>query len=147
MKDPYLKPVIFGGIFITLLSIIFAPGIFLWAGIGGYIAVRLANKITKEIIPVRDGLLMGLFSGIVGGSCLDILTLLSFKSPDNQRLLIRTLEKNWPKEIAVPNFIEILPTVFITTCIFIIVISIIFGILGGYIGSVISKRTTKKTES
>lgn len=143
MKDPYLKPVIFGGLFITLLSIVFAPGIFLWASIGGYIAVRLANKITKEIIPIKDGLLMGLFSGIVGGTCLDILTFLSFKSSENQRLLIRNLEKNWPKEIAIPDFKEILPTVFITTCIFIIIISIIFSILGGYIGSLISKRTKK----
>ena len=144
MKDPYLKPVIFGGLLITILSIIFAPAIFLWAIIGGYITVRIANKITREIISIRDSLFLGLFSGIIGGTCLDILTLVSFRSPDNQRMLIRTLEKNWPKEVnQIPNFPELLPALFLTTSIFIIVITVLFAVIGSYGGVLISRRKNK----
>ncbi|MBI3590023.1 MAG: hypothetical protein HY094_01430 [Candidatus Melainabacteria bacterium] len=144
MKDPYLKPVIFGGLFITMLSVVFAPGIFLWAIVGGYITVRLAKKLTKETIPLLEGLLLGLFSGVIGGTCLDVLTVISFKSPENQQLLIRTLEKNWPREIHPPaNFHDILPSIFVTTCIFVVLISILFASIGGYIGTVISKQTKK----
>lgn len=146
MKDPYLKPVILGGLFITLLSVIFAPGIFLWASIGGYIAVRLAFKVTKEVIKLLDGLLLGLFTGLVGGTSLDILTLVSFNSAENKQLLIRTLKKNWPKDVQIPNFNEILPTVFITTCFIIIIVSLIFSTLGAYIGVLLSQKK-KKTEA
>ena len=143
-KDPYLKPVILGGLFIALLSIVFAPGIFLWAGVGGYITVRLAIKITKEMLTINEGLLLGLLSGLLGGACLDILTMISFKTPENQRLLIRTLEKNWPQDIQLPpNFNEILPTIFLTTCAFIVLISVMFAVLGSYIGILISKRSKK----
>ena len=144
MKDPYLKPVIFGGLLITMLSVIFAPAIFLWAIIGGYVTVRIANKITKEIVPIRDGIFLGLFSGIIGGACLDILTLISFKSSDNQRLLIRTLEKNWPKEMTqMPNLSELLPALFLTTSIFVIVITVLFAVIGGYGGVLISRCKNK----
>ena len=141
MKDPYLKPVLCGGILITILSIIFAPGIFLWAIVGGYIAVRLSHKITKEVISFIDGLLLGIFSGMVGGSCLDIITVTSFKDPDNQRTLIRILEKNWPKDLPQPNLKDILPSVFFTTCIFIIIVAVIFAIIGAYIGIIISRKS------
>ena len=144
MKDPYLKPVIFGGLLITMLSVIFAPAIFLWAVIGGYIAVRIANKVTKEIISLSDGLFLGMFSGIIGGSCMDILTLLSFRSADNQRMLIRTLEKNWPKEAnPLPNFPELLPALFLITSIFVIIITVLFAVIGGYTGVLISRRKGK----
>ena len=144
MKDPYLKPVIFGGLLIAMLSAVFAPAIFLWALIGGYITVRIANKTIKEIVSLGDGLFLGLFSGIIGGTCLDILTLVSFRSPDNQRLLIRTLGKNWPKEInPVPNFPELLPTLFLTTSIFVILITVLFAVIGSYGGVLISRRKNK----
>jgi len=146
MKDPYLKPVILGGLFITLLSVIFAPGIFLWASIGGYITVRLAFKVTKEVVKLLDGLLLGLFTGIIGGTSLDILTLISFNTSENKQLLVKTLKKNWPKDVQIPNFNEILPTVFITTCFIIIIISIVFSTLGGYIGVLLSQKK-KKTEA
>ena len=148
MKDPYLKPVIFGGLLITMLSIIFAPAIFLWAIIGGYVAVRIANKITKEVISTRDGLFLGLFSGIIGGTCLDILTLVSFRASDNQQMLIRTLEKNWPKEASqMPNFPELLPALFLTTSIVVIIITILFSLIGGYSGVLISRRKSKTNNS
>ena len=141
MKDPYLKPVIFGGLFITILSLIFGLGIIIWSLIGGYITLRVANKITKEVVSLLDGLLLGIFSGIIGGTCLNILTFISFRTPDNQRLLIRILEKNWPKEITPPgNFHEILPSLFVTVCLFIIVITTAFSALGAYIGIIVSKK-------
>ena len=144
MKDPYLKPVIFGGLLITMLSVIFAPAIFLWSIIGGYVTVRIANKTAKEVVPIRDGIFLGLFSGIIGGACLDILTLISFKSSDNQRLLIRTLEKNWPKEMTqMPNLSELLPALFLTTSIFVIVITVLFAVIGGYGGVLISRCKNK----
>ena len=144
MNDPYLKPVIFGGLLITMLSVIFAPAIFLWAIIGGYIAVRVANNIIKEIISVSDGIFLGLFSGIIGGTCIDILTLVSFRSSENQHMLIRTLEKNWPKEASpMPNLPEILPTLFLVTGIFVIIIAILFAVIGGYCGVLISRRKNK----
>ncbi len=143
MKDPYLKPVILGGLFITLLSVIFAPGIFLWALVGGYITVRLAFKVTKEAVKLLDGLLLGLFAGLVGGTSLDILTLISFNSSENKQLLIRTLQKNWPKDVQIPNFNDILPTVFITTCFIIIIISITFSTIGSYIGVLLSQKNKK----
>ena len=144
MKDPYLKPVIFGGLLIAMLSVVFIPAIFLWAIIGGYVAVRLANKITKVIISVSDAIFLGLFSGIIGGTCLDILTLLSFRSPDNQSILIRTLEKNWPKEATpMPNLTNLLPALFLTTCIFVILITVLFAVIGGYLGVLISRRRNK----
>lgn len=140
MKDPYLRPVIFGGLFITFLSIIFSLGIFLWAVIGGYIAVRLASKITKELISLTESLILGMLSGVVGGTCLDVLTVISFKDPDNKRSLIRTLESNWPKDIPLPNFNANLSSIFFTTCIFIILITTIFAIIGGYLALYVSKR-------
>ena len=144
VKDPYLKPVIFGGLLITMLSVIFAPAIFLWSIIGGYLAVRIANKITKEIPSIIDGLFLGLFSGIIGGTCLDILTLAFFSSSDNQHLLIRTLEKNWPKKAdPLPNFSELLPALFLTTSVFMIIITVLFAIVGGYIGVLISRHKNK----
>ena len=146
MKDPYLKPVIFGGLFTAILSIIFAPGIFLWALIGGYITVRLAFKVTKEAIKYLDGLLLGLLSGFTAGTCIDILTLISFNSAENKRLLIRTLEKNWPKDVQIPNFNDVLPSVFIMTCLLIILVCVIFSTVGSYIGTFISNRN-KKSEA
>ena len=144
MKDPYLKPVIFGGLLITILSIIFAPAIFLWAIIGGYVTVRIANKITKEIVSIYDGLFLGLFSGIIGGACLDILTFISFRSSDNQRVLIRTLEKNWPKEAPpISNISELLPALFLTTSILVIIITVLFAVIGSYCGILISRRKNK----
>ncbi len=146
MKDPYLKPVILGGLFITLLTVIFAPAIFLWSIIGGYITLRLAVKITKEVISIMDGLLLGLFSGLVGSTCINILTIISFNSPDNKRMLLRILEKNLPKDMQIQNINDMLPSIFITTCILIAIISVIFAVLGSYIGFLVSKNT-KKTEN
>ena len=144
MKDPYLKPVIFGGLLITSLSIIFIPAIFLWAVIGGYVAVRLANKITKELMSTVDALFLGLFSGIIGGTCLDIFTFISFRSSDNQGLLIKTLEKNWPKEAApMPNLVELLPALFLTTSIFVIIVTVMFSFVGAYAGILVSRRKNK----
>ena len=144
IKDPYLKPVILGGLVITGLSLVFSIGIFLWAIVGGYITVRLANKITEKAVSIGDGLLLGLFSGVVGGSLLNVITVIAFQSPENQRLLINTLEKNWPKEMhPIPHFKELLPSLFITVCIFIIIISILFALIGACIGSMISRNTKK----
>ena len=143
MKDPYLKPVVFGGLFITLLSVIFAPGIFLWAILGGYLTVRLSNKLSEEVVSLVDVLLLGIFTGIVGGASLDILTTLSFKSPENQRLIINTLEKKWPKDLSVPNFAEILPSVLIASCILIIIIAVVFAVIGAYIGVFVSRKKIK----
>lgn len=144
MKDPYLKPVIFGGLVVAVLSLIFAPGIFLWAALGGYVAIRLSYKLTKEIISIWDGILIGTFSGLIGGACLDIFTIISFRDSDNKRSLIRALEKSWPKDIPVPDLTEILPSLFITTCILIILISVIFSIIGAYLGTVITKKKASK---
>ena len=141
MKDPYLKPVIFGGLFIAILSIIFAPAIFIWSIVGGYITVRLSHKITKEVISYFDGLVLGMFTGIIGGACLDIFTIISFKDPENQRSLIRILEKNWRNDLPIPNFQELLPSIFIVTCIFIIIVATAFAVLGAYIGTIISKKS------
>lgn len=143
MKDPFFKPVILGGLLIALLSIIFAPGIFLWAAIGGYITVRLARKITKESLLFFDVLLLGVFSGIIGGALLDVITSFSFKSPENQRNIISILERNWPKEISYPNFNEILPSVFLMSCMFIILISILFSTIGAYVGMFVNKKTNQ----
>ena len=106
MKDPFLKPVIFGGILIALLSVIFAPGIFLWAITGGYLTVKAASKALNDVVTFMDGLLLGVFSGILGGVCLDMLAVISFNTSENHRLLLKTLEMNWPKDIQQPlNFI------------------------------------------
>lgn len=145
MKDPYLKPVILGGIFITLLSIIFAPGIFLWASIGGYITVRLAFKITKELITTKEGLLLGTMAGLIGGASLDIFTMISFKTSENQRILTRALERSLPKDFnPVLNINEILPSILLTTSVLIILISVLFALLGSYIGVLISKKGSKE---
>ena len=143
MKDPYLKPVIFGGVFISLLSVIFSPGIFLWAAIGGYITVRLANKITKELPSLIEVILLGIFPGIIGGTLLDVITVFSFKSPENQRSIISVLQHNWPKEVPYPDFNNILPSVYLMTCIFIIVISTISSAIGAYVAMFIIKKTNQ----
>ena len=143
MKDPYLKPVILGGLFITLLSIVFVPGIFLWAAIGGYITVRLARKITKESPTLFDVLLLGAFPGVIGGALLDVITAFSFKSFENQRSIISVLEHNWPKEIPYPNFNEILPSVFLMSYLFIILTSVFFSTIGAYISIFIIKKTNQ----
>ena len=144
MKDPYLKPVIFGGLFITLLAIIFPLGMFLWAIVGGYVAVRIAAKTTKEIIAFIDSVLIGVFAGVVGGVCIDLLMVVSFSSAENQKSLITMLEKNWPKDVQpVPNLIEILPKVFITTSIFILFICVLFSVIGGCIGMFVTNKKNK----
>lgn len=143
IKDPYLKPVIFGGLTTALLSIIFAPGIFLWAIIGGYVAVRLTNKLTKETVSTIDSFLLGLFSGIIGATCLNLITVISFNNSDNQRILIRTLEKNWPKDLPIPELSNLLPKILIITCILIVVVAILFSIIGSYIGFFLTKRKKK----
>ena len=142
-KDPYLKPVIFGGLTTTLLSIIFAPGIFLWSIIGGYVAVRLTNKLTKEIVSTVDSLLLGLFSGIIGASCLNLVTVISFNNADNQRILIRTLEKNWPKDIPIPEISNLLPKILLITSILIVIVAVLFSIIGSYIGLFLTKNKKK----
>ncbi len=147
MKDPYLKPVIFSGLLIVTLTLIFALGLILWAIIGGFLAVRIAYKTTKEIISTIDGLLLGLFSGLVGATCVDLLTIISFSSHDNRSLLIRTMEKNWPKDIPIPDFNTILPSVFFTTCLIIFLITVCSSVLGSYIGIVISRKKNKEIKS
>ena len=148
MKDPYLKPVIFGGLFIILLSLVFALGIFLWAILGGYLAVRIAGKITKDTISIMDGILLGIFTGALGGCGLTVITTASFRDYDNQQLLIRTLEKNWPKEMyPIPGFKEMLPSIFLTTCALIILITVLFGFIGGIAGVIIGKKINKKADS
>ena len=145
MKDPYLKPVIIGGLVITILSIVCVPGIFLWAPIGGYITVRISNRTIKDLISFCDAILLGLFSGIIGSTCLDIITVISFYDFDNRRDLIRMLEKNWPKEMyPIPNFSELLPSIFLTTCLLIIIITVALSILGALIGRFITKQKTNK---
>ncbi|MBI2995260.1 MAG: hypothetical protein HYY52_00920 [Candidatus Melainabacteria bacterium] len=146
MKDPYLKPVILGALLITLLSVIFAFGIILWAIVGGYVAVRLANKATKDIVSTFEGLFIGLLSGVLGGAFIDLLTVISFKGADNKLLLIRTLERSWPKDRAVPNFTELLPSIFLTTSVIVIIITMFFSTIGGYIGLVISRKKKKKLD-
>ena len=148
MKDPYLKPVVFGGLFIILLSLVFALGIFLWAILGGYLAVRVASKITKNTISIIDGVLLGIFTGMLGGCGLTVITTASFRDYDNQQLLIRTLEKNWPKEMyPIPGFKEMLPSIFLTTCALIILITVLFGFIGGIAGVIIGKKINKKADS
>lgn len=145
MKDPYLKPVILGGLVIALLSMIFAPGIFIWAIIGGYVAVRLSNKNIKELISYIDTLILGILTGITGGTLLDIFSAFSFYSVENKRLLITTLEKSWPKEMyPKPDFYEAFPSIFLITCIMIIIISILFAIIGAFAGLYISKKKAAK---
>ena len=143
-KDPFLKPVILSALLTVLLSLIFALGLILWAIIGGYVAVRLAYKTTKETISLIDCLLLGLFSGIVGATCLDMLTIVSFSSHDNQALLIRTMEKNWPKDIQAPDFNTMLPSIFFTTCVIIFLITVASSVLGSYIGIFLSKKKDKR---
>jgi MFS family permease len=148
MKDPYLKPVIFGGLFIALLTIVFALGLFLWAIVGGYVAVRIATKTTKEIMTFTDSVLIGLFTGIVGSVCIDLLMVISFSSVDNQKSLIRVLEKNWPKDVQpIPNLNEILPTVFITSSVLVIFIGIFFSVIGACIAMFITNKKNKKNVS
>lgn len=148
MKDPYFKPVVFCGLMMTLLSIVFAPGIFLWAIVAGYIAVRLSYKLTKELITLTDSLLLGLFSGLVGGTLLNILAILSFKNPDNKKVLISTLKKNWPPDMQpMPEFSELLPSIFLSTCLIIIVVCVVFCVIGTFIGYITTKRkASKETE-
>ena len=146
MKDPYLKPVIFSGLLITALSLVFILGIFVWSIIGGYIAVRLANKITKEAISYMDGIILGTLSGIVGSTCLDLLTMISFSDPYNRKLLINTIEKNWPKEVSAPNLSESLPSLFVTTCFLIIIITVVFSVLGSCLGVLLSKKQNKNLD-
>ncbi len=144
MKDPYLKPVILGGLLTTILSTIFAPAIFLWAIIGGYTSVRVANKLTKTIATTLDSVFLGLFSGIIGGTCLDIITFVSIKSPENKQLLIDTLVKNWPKNVPPIDDIQtLLPSLFITTSLLVIVITVVFSILGSLAGLLISNKKDK----
>ena len=141
MKDPFLKPVILGGILIALLSVIFAPGIFLWAITGGYLTVKAASKALNDVVTFMDGLLLGVFSGILGGVCLDMLAVISFNTSENHRLLLKTLEMNWPKDIQQPlNINAMLPSILFITCILIILISVIFSVIGSSCGVLLAKK-------
>lgn len=145
LKDPYLKPVIFGGLTTALLSVVFAPGIFIWSIVGGYVTSRLSHKLTKEIFPLIDCFLLGLFSGIVGATVINIVTVFSFQNPENRRILIKTLEKNWPRDMTpIPDFSEVLPTIFLATSILIVVITVIFSTIGSYIGLILNKRNANR---
>ena len=148
-NDPYLKPIIFSGLFIALLSIVCPLGIFLWAAIGGYIGVKLAYKVVNEVISISDSLLIGLFAGIVSGTSLDVLAVISFLSQDNKQTLLRMLKKNWPKDVKpLPDLNEILPTVFLTTSIFILLITIVFAVIGAAVGKyIIGKKKLSDNKS
>lgn len=141
LDDPYLKPIIFSGLFIALLSVVCPLGIFIWAAVGGYIGVKLAHKAIKEVLSLGDSLLIGLFSGIVSGTCLDVLAVISFLSQENKQTLLRMLKKNWPKDVKpMPDLNEILPTVFLTTSIFILLITVVFAVIGAAVGKYIIGR-------
>lgn len=141
MKDPYLKPIVFAGLLISILSIICPLGIFIWSGVGGYIAIKLAHRTTKELLVLTDSLLIGLFAGVVSGTSLDVLAVVSFLSDDNKQTLLRMLKKNWPKDVKpMPDLNEILPTVFLTTSIFILLITIVFSVIGSLIGMYIVNK-------
>lgn len=143
-KDPYLKPVIFGGLIIAFLSMLLPPAIFVWSTAGGFIAHKLALKFSKEKITAFDCLLISTFSGVLGGACIDVITALSFRLPENQELLIKTIEKNWPASTPkIDNLSQLLPSIFITTCILIVIITIIFSILGGYLSFFLNKKKMK----
>lgn len=144
-KDPYLRPVLLSGLLIALLSVIFSPGLFLWAIVGGYIAVKLASRVTKDQVSLKDALLIGLFAGMLGGASFDIFLVASFNSPEMQGFLIRALQKNWPSNITpIPDFKEILPSVFSLTSVFVIIISIVFSFIGAAIGFFVAKKRIKK---
>jgi len=144
-KDPFFKPVILGGLTLACLSFIFAPAIFIWATLGGYVAVRLTYKTTKEVISLFDTLLVGLFTGIVGATFINLVTVISFNNGEKRRLLIETLEKNWPSDMAsIPNFSDVLPSIFFTASIFVVLISIAFALLGAYIGLQLTKKKLKQ---
>lgn len=148
MKDPYLKPIIFGGLTTTLLSIIFAPGIFLWSIIGGYSTIRVINKTSKEIVTILDSILIGIFSGIIGGTCLNILTVITFKDPENKRLLISTLTKSWPKDMQpIPNFYDSFGQILISTCGLILLVCVLFSIIGTWIGYITNKKQKENKPS
>lgn len=140
MKDPYLKPVILGGMLIVILTIIFAPGIFIWAILGGYLSFNLAKKINKDSISLLECFLIGLFTGIIGGISLDLISAISFNSPESQKLLVDIIKTKWPSELPLPNIKEILPMVYALSSILILVISIIFSMIGSYVGLIISKK-------
>ena len=147
IKDPFLKPVIFGGLIITMLSIIFAPAIFLWSVIGGFIAIRMVSKLSEEVASILDSVLVGLFTGVIGGTCINILAVLSFRDPENKRALIQTLEKNWPPDMTpMPNFAETLTSILFTTCLLIIGICVAFSILGSFIGYKVNMKKAAEEE-
>ncbi len=141
MNDPYLKPVIFGGLLISILSVICPLGIFIWSGVGGYVAAKLVHRVTKELLLLTDSLLVGLFVGIVSGTSLDVLAIVSFSSDDNKQTLVRMLKKNWPKDVKpIPDLNEMLPAVFLTTSVFILLITILFSIIGSLVGMYIVNK-------
>lgn len=145
MKDPYFIPVILGGLIIPFLTLVFPISIFLWAGLGGYVAVRVSHKNTKQILSLLDSTLIGLFSGIVGGTATSIIFFMSSRDLDTKRLFMDILKQNWPPDLAMPaNVSELFPMVIITSSLLILLICIVFSIVGALIGYKINKKQNNK---
>ena len=112
--------------------------------VGGYIAVRMSSKILNTSISNLDSTLIGLFSGLFGGACVNIIIVLSFNNSENKRGLISVLEKNWPLDMQpIPNFSEILPLILLSTCLVILIVTILFSIVGSLIAQVVYKKKFK----
>ena len=145
IQDPYLKPVLISGLLIVFLSVLFSPAIFLWALIAGFLAVRLAQKKSKDLLPLMDAVLLGLFSGLVGGALLNLIIVFTFSSFDSQRLLVSMIEKNWPSDmVKVPNIQELIPSLLLFVSLLVFLISSLLSALGGLLGVVIKNRANQK---
>ena len=144
-QDPYLKPVLISGLLIVFLSVLFSPAIFLWALIAGFLADRLAQKKSKDLLPLMDAVLLGLFSGLVGGALLNLIIVFTFSSFDSQRLLVSMIEKNWPSDmVKVPNIQELIPSLLLFVSLLVFLISSLLSALGGLLGVVIKNRANQK---
>ena len=144
IKDPYLKPVLVSGLLIVFLSVLCSPAIFLWALIAGFLAVRLAQKVSKDMVSLLDAVLLGLFSGLVGGALLNLIIVFTFSSFESQRLLVSMIEKNWPNDITqMPNVQELIPTLLLFISLLVFIISSVLSALGGLLGVTVKIRANK----
>jgi hypothetical protein len=98
---PKLQPALFGGLFIGVLSALPIINLgncicCLWVVGGGALAVYLMQQNYPYAVQTADGALVGMLSGIIGGSLCGLLVIpiaLMF-GPMEQRLIQRALESN-----------------------------------------------------
>ncbi len=145
-----LQPVLFGGLFIGVLSAL--PFVnaancccCLWVIAGGVLATYLRQQSSPYAIPASEGALVGLMAGAVGAIVFMLLSipLQALTGPMQQQFMERMMSSNQDIPPELRDLMERASTggaMRAVSFVFTLIIDVIFGMLGGLLGVAIFKK-------